>query len=247
MGYTSGVSDLNFINAKKVNKENYINFLDPASTDLDSNASDTWYLQGNYDTAATAISPEQLEALQNGGITNYNISDPSINSEKTYSFNEAMGKVSTDDIETDYNKIADANNGLESASAVTSGVGSALMTLGGALALTGNPILGIGGTVIGGLSSLAGGLTSKGASQREASATAEAQKQATKAIEDRQQAVKDAWIADVLDGKNDDYYITDVKKDEEGHYIDGTIRAKQKQVVLTGYGDRGIRSSGIGM
>ena len=215
----------------KATQSNYKDYLDPASTDIDNNASDTWYLQGSYDTAATAVSPEQLEAIQNGGITNYNISDPSINSEKTYSFDEAMGEVKTDDIKMD-------TKGWQTAQMAASGAMTAIGTGIGFLA-GGGAGMGVGMSMGSGIGLGVSNLLGKGASNME--------KKYNKDIEERKADVKSNWIADVLAGNNDDYYITDVKTDKEGRYIDGTIRAKQKQVVLTGYGNRGVSSSGIGM
>ena len=216
----------------KATQSNYEDYLDPASTDIDNNASDTWYLQGSYDTAATVATPDQLEALQNGGITNYNISDPSINSEKTYSFDEAMGEVKTDDIKMD-------TKGWQTAQMAVSGgmtaIGAGIGFLAG-----GGAGMGVGMSIGSGIGSGVSNLLGKGASNME--------KEYNKDIEERKADVKKAWATDVLNGKNDDYYITGAETDKDGNYVSGgTIRAKQKQVVLTGYGSRGVRSSGIGM
>ena len=221
------------ITYKKATQSNYKDYLDSAATDLDNNVSDTWYLQGNYDTAATAATPDQLEAVQNGGITNYNISDPSINSEKTYSFDEAMGEVKTDDIKMD-------TTGHQTGQLVSSIVGGAGAIAGGILGGILGPIgMGIG-MGVSGLASIASSGLGKGVSNME--------KKYNKDIEERKADVKRAWATDALKGNNDDYYITGAKTDEDGNYVSGgTIRAKQKQVVLTGYGSRGVRSSGIGM
>lgn len=216
----------------KATQSNYKDYLDPAATDIDSNASDTWYLQGSYDTAATAATPDQLEAVQNGGITNYNISDPSINSEKTYSFDEAMGEVKTDDIKLD-------TSGWQTGQAIASGVSTAIGAVAGGI-LGGGMGVGVGMGVGSGIGSAISSGLGKGASNME--------KEYNKDIEERKADVKQAWATDVLKGNNDDYYITGAKTDKDGNYVSGgTIRAKQKQVVLTGYGSRGVRSSGIGM
>ena len=217
----------------RANASNYKNYLDLSATDLDSDASDTWYLQGNYDTAATAVSPEQLEAIQNGGITNYHISDPSINPEKTYSFDEAMGTVKTDDIKIKSDDLAKVEMWQSIDSAATTVVGG---VLGGIVG--GGAGVGIGMGTGASTGNVANGFIGKGASK--------AQRDQQEDIDERKADVKSNWIADVLAGNNDDYYITDVKKDGN-KYIDGTIRAKQKPVVLTGYGNKGVSSSGIGM